>query len=105
MVYLARRDNLVFPPPDVIVPLGQRPGAGPGSRQDPALAEERGDTVAGSGEPTLAPLAVDTTATPDSTRQAVDPEAAQQPVEPEKPKKARDPNWDRLREPRPGPRP
>jgi predicted negative regulator of RcsB-dependent stress response len=97
MIYLARRDNLVIPPPDVIVPLGHR--------QDPAPAEERGDAAAGSGEPTVAPLAVGTTDTPDSTRQAVDPEAAKQPLEPEKPKKVRDSNWDRLREPHPGPHP
>jgi outer membrane protein assembly factor BamD (BamD/ComL family) len=100
MVYLARRDNLVFPPPDVIVPLGQRPGGGPEPGRVPAPDEGRMDAASGSSGPIAAPSAVGNADKPDSTRQA-----AEQPLEPEKPKKARDPNWDRLREPHPGPHP
>lgn len=105
MVYLARRANLEFPPPDIIVPLGQRPGAAPGPRQEAAPADVPVDQTPDSGEPTADPSAAGRAAAPDSTGQAAVEETAEPPPEPEKPKKARDPNWDRLREPYPGPRP
>jgi predicted negative regulator of RcsB-dependent stress response len=105
MVYFARRDNLVFPPPDIVVPVGQRSDAGPGRRQDPAPPDGRGDAAARTGEPTADPAAVVNTDTPDSTRQASAPDGAEQPVKPEESKKERNPDWDQLRAPHPGPRP
>ncbi len=111
MVYLSRRANLQFPPPEVIIPVGLRqaatptvPAAGetvttelqPGAAQ-PAVGMSP-DTAAGDPA-AVAPVpggATDASASPDK------------PVAPEekpKPKKNRDENWDRLRTPAPGPRP
>jgi len=129
MVYFARRDHLVFPPPEIVIPLGERAGAGPTRRQDPALlssptgaesppaggaeafpvpADGPARTVDGALDPNLEPAAA---AVPDSTGLTAEAEGAgatdkpQESKEPEKPKKERDPNWDRLRGPRPEPRP
>jgi hypothetical protein len=119
MVYFARRDNLVYPPPEIVIPLGERPGPGAGMSRSAALPP----TDAGQGAPpgevgataspagvgadgaVLDPAAAAAAAT-DTTGTAVAPEAAAKPAEAEKPKKKeRDPNWDQLREPYPGPRP
>ncbi len=119
MVYLSRRANLQYPPPEVVIPLGGRPGVasspagGPprsgvapgaaaqamGLSPDPAPTGEPvpgtqpGTTAGPQGPPTPVP----TPASPEA-KPAV-------PEEKPKPKKERDPNWDRLRTPFPGARP
>ena len=128
LVYLARRANLVFPPPEIVVPIGGHPGrdaapvssdvtrdasaaAGPGAfeagepKPDPgdgpgaAAGGDAGTMIESGLTPSAAATAVDTTAVgaPDGKDAASE--------EPTEPKQKRDPNWDRLREPSPAPRP
>lgn len=111
MVYLSRRANLQFPPPEVIIPVGISKAATPtipaaGETVPNALPPGAAQPAVGvspdaaTGEPaTAVPVpegATDASASPDK------------PVAPEekpKPKKNRDANWDRLRTPAPGWRP
>jgi hypothetical protein len=120
----------VFPPPEVILPIGGRraesagapaaarsglPGALPGPDQGvatPAPGTEggaaAGDAVpdgAGSGaEPArqVQPAAVPAAGEPQGT---TEPAKKDESEEPRKPARERDPNWDRLRSPGTEPRP
>jgi predicted negative regulator of RcsB-dependent stress response len=137
MVYLARRDNLVFPPPDVVIPLGYRgavesvangaptpagadlPGGPPagaramtaadslgapalsGAAADSTAKAAGGEGLAPDGTPAAAPAAL----TEEQQEQARKDLERQQKEQERKAKRESDPNWDRLREPAPGPRP
>lgn len=121
MVYLSRRANLQYPPPEVVIPVGVRrqpEGAPPLQGAGQAV-----DLGAGAGQPAVGVTpgpAVDaptSQAGPDGTIGPATPGAAQPaqpapqpaappvPEEKPKPKKDRDPNWDRLRSPAAGARP
>ncbi len=102
MVYLSRRANLVYPPPQVIIPLGE------------SVMERAAGDVPGGVE---APLTVPGTAASDTAAAPVGPEQAgagqrekEQPQAEKKPKeqqkkpqqKKRSKDWDLLRSPAPG---
>lgn len=116
LVYLSRRANLAFPPPEIVVPIGGHPGreatpAAPGTSRTggavPVAGEGPGAAADGDAgtfiesglTSTGAATAADTTAAGASGDRTGVPE------EPTETKKKRDPNWDRLREPAPAPRP
>lgn len=111
MVYLSRRANVVFPPPDVIIPVGLRRAA---TETAPAVDETApSDLQPGAAQPALGvspePAAGEPAAVapvPEgATDAAAEPAKPVTPEEKPKPKKNRDANWDRLRTPAPGPRP
>ena len=130
MIYLARRDPVVFPRPQLVLPLGGG-AAGPatvpaaaGAAPPPGAAAEgpadgdAGPSAAPTGQPAGAPPVDATPARPDGAAGApAEPQpqpgqaegaAADKPQpaeEPKKPERERDPNWDRLRRPTSGPRP
>lgn len=127
MIYLARREPLVFPPPEVIVPIGGRPAAaatsratpGPGSSGGPPEPATGGATPAPQeGQPAAAPPGGTEPSRPDTDERGDQGSQGDKNVpdekgvpddkkqeEPKKPERERDPNWDRLREPAAGPRP
>lgn len=125
MVYLSYRSNLVFPPPQTVRPLGVQERRGDsrdakssaGAQTDAGqgrVVPASGETVTGAvGVPgTAADDAVDTIVDTGMMSAGSDSSSAAAPTpdeavkeEPPKPKKKRDPNWDQLREPAPGPRP
>lgn len=109
MVYLSRRANLQYPPPDVVIPVGIRREAPETTVGETPPA----DGLPGSAQPAVGALPEPTPGEPAAVTPA--PEGAKdaaaapdKPVTPEekpKPKKNRDANWDRLRTPTQGSRP
>ncbi len=112
MVYLSRRANVHYPPPEIVIPLGphaaQMPTAPAAAEVAPAgvqATQPPQPAVGATSEPTPATSAVP--AVPANVDSKGEPTAEQPPVveEKPKPKKNRDANWDRLRTPAPGSRP
>ncbi|MBK8165645.1 MAG: tetratricopeptide repeat protein [bacterium] len=133
MIYMARRDPLVFPPPEVVIPIGGQhpeseaaraaarsgsPGVEPGPDQGVAppgpgaeggaAAEGTAPDGSGSGtdpEPRVQPAPSGPAPGTGEPQGSPEPAKPEEKEEPKKPARERDPNWDRLRSPGTGSRP
>ncbi len=99
MVYLLRRDNLTYPPPQTIIPVGRSiPARESAALDSTAIRENPGDTPA---LPPGSPVADTTAQGPgDLVSPEKKPEEAKE--KPKKQQKKRSDDWDLLRGPRPG---